>query len=441
MKRIPSIFLLSATLLSACSTTQHTGRSSAGDDMYYSLADARKIQPVYHEDIKMQDVSPANSSDYSGSDNNSSNPNFDYNQYKQENGIDQPQQTTDQNANYNSPEYTDSYYNDQDGKTYITNNYYGDGYNDDDYYYAARIRRFHNPYAGFGYYSPAYSGFYGDPFYSSGFSIGIGYSWGWGATSIYSSWYDPFWYPYTSYYSFYNPWYNPWYSPYYNGYRHGYWNGYNDGYWAGGGSGGIYSPKNTINGPRPRRGGDVAGGGRPGGTPGSNVSPGGAADRVIDNSNGSGRVRPGTTPTGTTPANTESPSNANPSRVRPNGYTAPSLPNNNTNISDRNTNPNTPVIRDGSTRPSNSGREPAPAPVKINPNVRPGTPTTRPNNSNYSRPRQRESSTIPQQPQPQPQSTPRFESAPSRSSSGSSSPGGSSGNSGGGSAPSRSRPR
>ena len=68
------------------------------------------------------------------------------------------------------------------GDTYVTNNYYGDGFNADDYYdysYSARIRRFHRPVATYSYYDPFYTNsyFYNyDPYYY-GTSVYTSYSW------------------------------------------------------------------------------------------------------------------------------------------------------------------------------------------------------------------------------------------------------------------------
>lgn len=137
---------------------------------------------------------------------------------------------------YEDKSFTTESYVDEEGNTFITNNYYGDVYNYDDYYdyeYAARIRRFYSPYTGFTYYHGYYTNYYWytyDPYYW-GVSIYLGYPW---------------WRP--SYYSYFNPWYYGygwygWYSPYYSwgypygywGYGSGYWNGYWDGYYAGSG--------------------------------------------------------------------------------------------------------------------------------------------------------------------------------------------------------------
>ncbi|RYU78411.1 hypothetical protein [Hymenobacter persicinus] len=138
-------------------------------------------------------------------------------------------------------------------------------YYDDDYSYAARIRRFNQPtYRGFGYgyYDFAYT----DPFWYGG-----GYSpYGWGP-GYYGSFYDPFYSPYAyggtyininiGFGRFYRPYYNPWrydygypgyggygygyggYGGYYDGYRNGYRNGLYSGYGTYGGGKTNYGPR------------------------------------------------------------------------------------------------------------------------------------------------------------------------------------------------------
>jgi hypothetical protein len=76
-------------------------------------------------------------------------------------------------------------YVDENGNTYITNNYYG--MDDYDYFYASRINRFHRPIHGFGFYDPFYTNMYWynyDPFF---FGTSIYAGWGWGG------FYRPMW--------------------------------------------------------------------------------------------------------------------------------------------------------------------------------------------------------------------------------------------------------
>jgi len=171
------------------------------------------------------------------------------------------------------PTYTEQYQitNTEDGQTYITNNYYNDNNeeqyvfqgDDYDYYYSSRIRRFHRPYHGFGYFNNCYTDrfyydydpfFWGTPIYmqpawacARPWRPGWSFNFGWGYPS-YSIWdYTPGWgwsYGWDSYYA--NPWayanphlgYYGWGASYYGyaynnpyyGYNYGYNQGYHDGY-------------------------------------------------------------------------------------------------------------------------------------------------------------------------------------------------------------------
>jgi len=143
------------------------------------------------------------------------------------------------NQNATTQSYTDS-----TGNTYVTNNYYGDYYEDSDYAYASRINRFHR-YNTWNYYDPFYTNmywynydpyFYGVSIYSScwpsynwywgnnwGWNWGWNYGWGWNnmyGANYYGGWgWNYGW---------------GWNNPYWNGYNNGYWNGFNDGLAYGG---------------------------------------------------------------------------------------------------------------------------------------------------------------------------------------------------------------
>lgn len=88
-----------------------------------------------------------------------------------------------------------------------------------DYYYASRLRRFHSPYVGFGYYNNYYTNsfWYSSNLYHCGVSIYYGYN-------------------------FWNPgYYDPWYTGHHYGWGHHYhyagnpyWHGYYDGMYLGG---------------------------------------------------------------------------------------------------------------------------------------------------------------------------------------------------------------
>ena len=260
MKTNLSILIIGSVLSASCTTINMTYTSpNSKDDLYYSKADAKR-EAVYNEEVQYQDKSYSNSNRYN-EDPQVQNPNAKYET--------QSYQESPANNNSNYSSNSEQSYS-SDGKT-IINNYYDD--DDDDYgIYTTRINRFHRPYGRFDYYSPAYCGFYYDPFWNTGWNIGFGYSYGFGP-----SW--GFGYNYGFYDPFYSPFYNPWYNPYYGyggwggynayglGYRNGYFDGrYDNGYYGGGNyGGGLKSSNNTIiRGPRPSRGGNVstAGGNR-----------------------------------------------------------------------------------------------------------------------------------------------------------------------------------
>jgi hypothetical protein len=111
-------------------------------------------------------------------------------------------------------------------------------YDNEDFYYSTRIKRFYHPYIGFGFYDPIYTSYaYYDPFgydyygypgssfyvnFGVGFNFGIGFGWGWPYYYGYNNWYYPtYTYPYyggCNYYPYYPPSYcNAYYPPYYGG--------------------------------------------------------------------------------------------------------------------------------------------------------------------------------------------------------------------------------
>src|SRR5688572_3545858 len=133
-----------------------------------------------------------------------------------------------------------------DGITYYDDDEY-EYYDDYDYYYSSRIRRFHRPYGGFGFYDPCYVSFnhydpfYSDAYYYPGSSIYVSFGgadywsyrhwrrWNqWNRWNSYHSWNNYYYSPASYYYS-----YNNWCSPSYN-------------YW-GGGYHGYHSYSNYYN--------------------------------------------------------------------------------------------------------------------------------------------------------------------------------------------------
>lgn len=235
MKALYTLGIIAALIFSACSTTYHT--HVYPDDVYYSSNDNEAVT----EDIIM----------------------------------DQPVQDPD-------PDYTTSeIYEDEDGDTYITNNYYqGDNYkyyddDDYDYYYASRIRRFHRPYYGFSYWSGCYTDYYWYTYNPAYYGVSIYFGWGrpwysrpyyWCRPHYYTSYwhhpyysyYYPFYHSYNYYYS-YNPYHwghYPYYGHYGYGYPYGsYYSSYYNGYYGHGshndyGYGSYYDPADYYYGHR-----------------------------------------------------------------------------------------------------------------------------------------------------------------------------------------------
>ena len=137
-------------------------------------------------------------------------------------------------SNRQQQPYSEQYV-DENGNN-ITNNYYGDYYEDSDYFYASRIRRFHRNYGAWGYYDPFYTNMYYynyDPFFW-GTSIYVGawpyYGWGWNNWG----WNSGFGWNYGLGWNSGWGWYGGFGMPAcYGGWGGGYWNGYNNGYWHG----------------------------------------------------------------------------------------------------------------------------------------------------------------------------------------------------------------
>ncbi len=149
-------------------------------------------------------------------------------------------------------DYDDVYLDNDNSSNYSTgnprivvNNYY----DDNDFYFASRINRFHRSYAVFDYYSPFYTDLYwytyspvslGLSIYRGGLGFSIGYNFGYPIyyTSPYYyydwDWYDPYYsYNYWGYDPYY---YSSWYWGYYPYYRYTYWcmpAFYNYSFWGG----------------------------------------------------------------------------------------------------------------------------------------------------------------------------------------------------------------
>ncbi len=234
--RYLSILAAIGFLATSCAT-QTASRGSSTDDIYYSSGDVT-ASTVTTETTTKTTTSSESYSTYPGNSEK-----VEYN----------TPSTNDNEYRSGSEDLSSESYYDEDGNTYIVNNYYeDDNYGYDDYHYTSNIYRYYYPYSGFGYYSYCYTPYYYNP-YHSGWNVGFGYCC----------------YPYNSgYYGYYNPYYNPYYGygyggyyggyygnyggyyGGYGGYNNGYYNGYNNGYYDGyyGSGYGGYNDYNGYNG-------------------------------------------------------------------------------------------------------------------------------------------------------------------------------------------------
>ena len=186
-------FILATLFFVSCSVQTHVYR----DDVYYRPSD--ETNEVITQSINEPSYSEENHQLYENNEIDTINDDVKY---------------------YESEQYVDD-----EGNTYITNNYYYDDYYD--FSYSSRIRRFDDD--------------WDFPYYSSFYTSSYWYTynpWDW-SVSIYLGY--PWWHSY--YYPYHYYWYRPYYRPYYywgsygwgyhDGYYDGYWNGYWDGYYAG----------------------------------------------------------------------------------------------------------------------------------------------------------------------------------------------------------------
>lgn len=217
---VVTLLLFAGISFTSCFSTQPAG-STSYDDVYFSSTPKQQA-PV---STAAQNQSPSKPSDYSSSQSSEKPERFDYT------GT-QPASTTTRTE--------------QDGNTYITNNYY---YDPDDYYdyaYTARLRRFYRPYIGWGYYDSYYTNSYWYDYNpaSWGVSIYMGYNW-WAPSYYYGSpfsWGFSISYGWPSYHCWGQPYWYWNYPYYYHSPYYAYWSGYNQGYWNGYYSGLYNSP-------------------------------------------------------------------------------------------------------------------------------------------------------------------------------------------------------
>lgn len=172
MKTLVKILCLVAltSFFISCKTTYQT--SNVYDDVYGKKAVSPAVV-VVDQDLPARTVAPNTDVPSDGVNNDKS--------YEGNNNIDN---YTSQDPNSSTSE---TYYDEQ-GNTYVTNNYYYDDYYD--YEYSSRIRRFYDYNPGWGYYDNYYTNSYWynyDPFFW-GVSIYTGYNWWWP-----SYYYRPWW--------------------------------------------------------------------------------------------------------------------------------------------------------------------------------------------------------------------------------------------------------
>lgn len=247
MKTYLFTLALVISVLSSCTAPQSASSGKYNDDIYTSSSDLAAEKESRRKEAEQAKQEKA--------------------EREKQIAAEQERQRAAQQAN--SPSETeDDYYvvkksdtqtntNSDGSVTNITNNYYDQPFDYNDYYdneYSVRLRRFHNNIGAYGYYDDYYTNSYwytGNP-YNFGTSIYLGYNF-WGPTySAFS--YNPSYYWYSNMGWGYDPWYNPYngFGPYYGGgfygysnygynpymggygaYNQGYWNGYNNGFYDG----------------------------------------------------------------------------------------------------------------------------------------------------------------------------------------------------------------
>ena len=161
-RSIISLSFVALVFGSGCSSTKNTA-TAYDDDIYRSSKDV----------VLASNPTPSNTTT---PEQNSVNPNTN-------SGVTSENQKVMGNDDQ-QPNYTEKY-SDENGNTYITNKYYNNDFDYDDYYdygYAVRLRRFHNPCWGFGFYDSYYTNSYWYDYnpWHWGSSIYLGYSW-WGS--------------------------------------------------------------------------------------------------------------------------------------------------------------------------------------------------------------------------------------------------------------------
>ena len=228
MKKLNLILIaLSVVTLNSCSSSKNMSRTGESyDDVYYSSED----------DFAKRDEGAS----YGNGDREVSNGS--------------------ENYGYNEVPDASTSRLDDNGNTYVTNNYY----NKDDYYdyaYASRLRRFHTSVSiGFGYYDGWFTNSYWYNYNPTCYGVSIYTSYSWWTPTYYTPYYN---YSYNPCGNNYNPWGNPYScgggynTAYVAGYNQGYYNGYNSNFYNNPYYFNSYDCNSYYYGPR----GNTAGGG------------------------------------------------------------------------------------------------------------------------------------------------------------------------------------
>ncbi len=224
MKTMNALAITLAIFVTACSTS-----SVIYDDVYYSRA-----EPADGGQI---DVATAPGQTFTASAV-SSNTDYDYQTYQQED-VAVPTQQTASEAYQKTETVTEP-----DGTTYTTTETYYDTE------YGNRIRRFHSGNTSFDYYDGYHTGCYDCGHMNYGYPR-LSYNWGW--SNYYGYGYPYYHRPWRSWYynpyAYYDPFYYMSWSGYYGWGYGNYWHGYNMGYMHGyyaGYYGGYYGDAHTT---------------------------------------------------------------------------------------------------------------------------------------------------------------------------------------------------
>ncbi len=231
MKRILAILILGATMFTSCKNNLNNLTTNSDDVYFDPKRDKEAPKPVVEEKTAVVEAAPVQKQE----DNN---PYYQDPQYNQDDYYDNAYAS--RLKRFHDPMYGVGYYD-----SYYTNSYF---YNQNPYQYGVSIYNGYN-FWGPSYYNYSYVNNYNwNGYYGYGTSMGFsnGYGGGFGYGNGYGNGYSPYGYygynsPYCNNNYWGNPYYNSWGNPYYgnpymsgysNGYGNGYYNGYNNGYYT-----------------------------------------------------------------------------------------------------------------------------------------------------------------------------------------------------------------